>query len=201
MHTTTDKVSDHDLPCNTRKLIPHSVLIHEGKTPDKSYVHPCQNETVCGRRKRKKKKQHPQDCHSLYCACPWLLSYVWLCATPWTVTRQAPMSLGFSRQEYWSWLPYSPSGDISHLQFKWWDENRKMNKQSWLSSPQDPLSQAGVTSREPAWFGSRGWSVLGPRELGACGRLCASKVDKECLLPFAEPQTSSYRQDKLRDWN
>ena len=59
MHTTTDKVSDHDLPCNTRKLIPHSVLIHEGKTPDKSYVHPCQNETVCGRRKRKKKKTTP----------------------------------------------------------------------------------------------------------------------------------------------
>ena len=27
-------------------------------------------------------------------------------ATPWTVARQAPLSLGFSRQEYWSGLPF-----------------------------------------------------------------------------------------------
>ena len=30
-------------------------------------------------------------------------------ATPWTVARQAPLSVGFSRQEYWSGLPFSPS--------------------------------------------------------------------------------------------
>ena len=29
----------------------------------------------------------------------------WLCATPWTVAHQAPLSMGFSRQEYWSGLP------------------------------------------------------------------------------------------------
>ena len=32
-------------------------------------------------------------------------------ATPWTVTRQAPLSMRFSRQEYWSGLPASPPGD------------------------------------------------------------------------------------------
>ena len=32
-------------------------------------------------------------------------SRVWLCTTPWTVARQAPLSMGFSRQEYWSALP------------------------------------------------------------------------------------------------
>ena len=32
----------------------------------------------------------------------YLLSSVWLFVTPWTVARQAPLSLGFSRQEYWS---------------------------------------------------------------------------------------------------
>ena len=31
--------------------------------------------------------------------------------TPWTVAHQAPLSLGFSRQEYWSGLPYPPPGD------------------------------------------------------------------------------------------
>ena len=33
------------------------------------------------------------------------LSRVWLLATPWTAAHQAPTSLGFSRQEYWSGLP------------------------------------------------------------------------------------------------
>ena len=32
--------------------------------------------------------------------------------TPWTVARQAPPSMGFSRQEYWSGLPYPPLGDL-----------------------------------------------------------------------------------------
>ena len=32
--------------------------------------------------------------------------------TLWTVTRQAPLSVGFSRWEYWSGLPCSPSGDL-----------------------------------------------------------------------------------------
>ena len=33
------------------------------------------------------------------------VSPVWLCATPWTVAHQAPQSMGFPRQEYWSSLP------------------------------------------------------------------------------------------------
>ena len=32
-------------------------------------------------------------------------SRVWLCVTPWTAAFQAPLSMGFSRQEYWSGLP------------------------------------------------------------------------------------------------
>ena len=36
-----------------------------------------------------------------------LLSRVRLCATPWTVAHQAPASMGFSRQEYWSGLPFN----------------------------------------------------------------------------------------------
>ena len=39
-------------------------------------------------------------------------SCVWLFATPWTVARQAPLSMGFFRQEYWSGLP--PPGDLPH---------------------------------------------------------------------------------------
>ena len=32
--------------------------------------------------------------------------------TPWTVACQAPLSMGFSRQEYWSGLPCPPPGDL-----------------------------------------------------------------------------------------
>ena len=38
------------------------------------------------------------------------LSHVWLLATPWTAAYQAPLSMGFSRQKYWSGVPLpSPS--------------------------------------------------------------------------------------------
>ena len=40
-----------------------------------------------------------------------LLSRVWLLATPWTAAYQAPLSMGFSRQEYWSGVPL-PSPQI-----------------------------------------------------------------------------------------
>ena len=35
-------------------------------------------------------------------------------ATPWTVASQAPLSMGFSRQEYWSGLPCPRPGDLPH---------------------------------------------------------------------------------------
>ena len=35
--------------------------------------------------------------------------------TPWTVAHQAPLSMGFSRQEYWSGLPFPPPGDLPDL--------------------------------------------------------------------------------------
>ena len=33
--------------------------------------------------------------------------------TPWTTAHQAPLSMGFSRQEYWSGLPFPPPGELS----------------------------------------------------------------------------------------
>jgi len=35
-----------------------------------------------------------------------------LFATPWTIALQAPLSVGFSRQEYWSGLPFLPLGEF-----------------------------------------------------------------------------------------
>ena len=39
-------------------------------------------------------------------------SRVRLFATPWTVAHQAPLSMGFSRQEYWSGLPFFSPGEL-----------------------------------------------------------------------------------------
>ena len=39
-------------------------------------------------------------------------SHVRLSATLWTVARQAPLSMGFTRQDDWSGLPFPPSGDL-----------------------------------------------------------------------------------------
>ena len=39
-------------------------------------------------------------------------------AAPWTVACQAPLSMGFPRQEYWSGLPFPPPGGLAHLGIK-----------------------------------------------------------------------------------
>ena len=44
--------------------------------------------------------------------CVSCCSPVWLFATPWTVACQAPLSMEFSRQEYWSALPFPSPGDL-----------------------------------------------------------------------------------------
>ena len=55
------------------------------------------------------------------CVCVWVwksLSCIWLFATPWTVTWQAPLSMGFSRQEYWSGYPFPSPEDLLDLGIK-----------------------------------------------------------------------------------
>ena len=65
---------------------------------------------------------HSTEGHSLVvfsCACVLShFSHVWLCATPWTISHQAPLSMGFSRQEYWSGLPSPPPGNLPNLGIK-----------------------------------------------------------------------------------
>ena len=53
------------------------------------------------------------------CVCVFeLLSRVRFLATPWTIARQAPLSMGFSRQEYWSGLPFPSPGDLPNLEIE-----------------------------------------------------------------------------------
>ena len=48
----------------------------------------------------------------IFSVCGQSLSHVPLFANPWTVARQAPLSMGSSRQEYWSRLPFPTPGDL-----------------------------------------------------------------------------------------
>ena len=51
--------------------------------------------------------------HKLFCVCMLTrISHAQLFATLWTVACQAPLSMGFSRQEHWSELPCPPPGDL-----------------------------------------------------------------------------------------
>ena len=63
-------------------------------------------------------------------------SHVRLCATPRTIARGTPLSMGFSRQEYWSGLPCPSPGDIPNTDIK-------------PTPLETPLWQAGSLSREP----------------------------------------------------
>ena len=50
-----------------------------------------------------------KQCLLLLCQ---LLGRVWLFGTPWTIAHQPPLSMGFSRQQYWSGLPFLSPGDL-----------------------------------------------------------------------------------------
>ena len=51
-------------------------------------------------------------CVCVLAVCPTLF------ATPWTVARQAPLSMEYSKQECWSGLPFPPPGDLRHRGIK-----------------------------------------------------------------------------------
>ena len=52
---------------------------------------------------------HPMWLRTCVLSC---FSHVQLFVTPWTEAHQAHLSMGFSRQEYWSGLPWLPPGDL-----------------------------------------------------------------------------------------
>ena len=79
-------------------LSPHSALPIRGNT---------------NKQTKTQHKSHLCEAHTNHWTnfvCVKSLSHVQLFATPWTVTHQAPLSMGFSRQDYWSGLPFPSPG-------------------------------------------------------------------------------------------
>ena len=64
-----------------------------------------------------------------------LLSYVWPFVTPWTIAHQAPLSMEFFRQEYWSGLTFPSPGTLSDPGIE----------------PGSPALQADALPSEPPW--------------------------------------------------
>ena len=73
-----------------------------------------------------------------------------LLPTPWTVACQAPLSMGFSRQEYWSELPCSPPGDLPDPGIE-------------PASPESPISAGRLFTTEPTSKPCSGCTVNGYR--------------------------------------
>ena len=61
---------------------------------------------------QKKKKTQLKNGQESYISTKCSLNHIWLFATSWTKAHQTPLSMGFSRQEYWSWLPVPSPGDL-----------------------------------------------------------------------------------------
>ena len=78
--------------------------------------------------------------------------------TPWTVACQAPLSMGFSRQEYWSRLPFLPPGDLP---------NPGMEPESSAS----PALAGGFFTTEPPGllWGAKTWGEQDPDLLRTLG--------------------------------
>ena len=56
------------------------------------------------------------------CVCTVVADYLQVMSdsvTPWTVALQAPLSMGFPRQEYWTGLPFSSPGDLPNPEIKY----------------------------------------------------------------------------------
>ena len=87
------------------------------------------------------------------------LSRVRLFVTPWTVAYQAPPSMGFSRQEYWSGLPFPSPGDLPNPGIK----------------PGSPAFQADAFTSEPP----------GKPSTHKMLRECTLRGHEEILVTFA----------------
>ena len=71
------------------------------------------------------------------------LSRVRLFVTPWTVACQAPLSMGLSKQEYWSGLPFPPPGNLPHPGIK--PRSPALQADSLLSEPPGkPQKEYGI---------------------------------------------------------
>ena len=102
------------------------------------------------------------------------LSHVQLFATRWTVAHQAPPSMGFSRQEYWSGLPFLSPGDLPNPGIK----------------PRSPALQADA------------FNLWATREAHECSNYCTNALishASKVLLKILQARLQQYMNRELPD--
>ena len=92
---------------------------------------------------------------SFICKCAYYFSHVQLFESSWTVAHQAPLSMAFSRQTYWSGLPCSPPRDVPNPGIE----------------PRSPALQVDSLSSEPPGK---------PQRIGRSLNMCVTDY-KHCL--------------------
>ena len=97
------------------------------------------------------------------CVCVKLLSHVRFFATPWTAARQAPPSMRFSRQEYWSGLPFPSPGDLPDPGIE----------------PGSPALQADALSSEPPGKPFVNWPVYISKFIKCQSKFWAQRINRE----------------------
>jgi len=114
----------------------------------------------------------------------WLLllpsrfSRVGLCATPWTAAYQASPSMGFSRQEHWSGLPFPSPGTV-------WRQNQKLVQAALFRSLSQPLAKRDLLENDilfPLGFEFSAKETLKRPCIAYCAVLCS--VTQSCLALF-----------------
>ena len=108
-----------------------------------------------------------------------VLSHVQLFSTPSTVTHQAPPSMGFSRQEYWSGVPFPSPRNLSNSRIQ----------------PESPVLWAGSLLPQPLWKTRKlGWVAMpssrGLPNPGSKPRSLALQVDSLPLEPLGKPKNT-----------
>ena len=94
----------------------------------------------------------------------WLISRVWLFMTPWTAACQTPLSLGLSRQEYWSGLLFPSPGDLLEPGIE--PRCPTLQAASLSSEPTQLVKNLSVIQETPVWFDLPQWGRAPGEEIG-----------------------------------
>ena len=102
-------------------------------------------------------------------------SHIQLCVTPWTAPHQAPLSMGFFRQEYWSGLPCPPPGDLPDPEI-------------------EPISPSSPACRQGRHLNPRACSHVGIWGWAQISSVLHSAFCKPCLFLLAVSLRGSPRE-------